>query len=205
MLETQVNYSFDRYTWEYEFYLGDLKFEDSVTHSYRLICDNPYYIYNSNYNAHFVCDGTYWVDFESDSIQETQVYKCGDDCYDIFLVTDATEKLKFKSIGGINTNYKDVKVSVVLQTTQEISQWLTSWAYDCKSDTTADVLMFAFIFFILLCMWLLTVFIMKVPIITIVVNVGFAIFGMALIGCNSYIGGILIILAFLFTVYEVLT
>jgi len=186
--------SVDRYTWEYDFYLGDDKFLESVSHSWRLTCSNSYYITQTVEFPHFICfDAFQWVDFNSKDLQVFNVFSCGVGCWDIITEMKPNNKVKFSSIGFQN---EFIEAAVI-----EVSSGTTSTARpeylqlgECPIDSLPETVIFIFIITLGLAGSIYLKIYIKIPIVSLMYNLSVGIAsGFALVSCSPLLGGVLIV------------
>lgn len=109
--ESNVKKEKFKYTFEYEFNDNSMnrKFKVKTNKKLDFI---PYK--RSGYYGHFVIDDTYYLDFESDNINDTIVKKISDNEYDVYIsLKEESKYIKFKSIGMLNCNNKIVKFEII--------------------------------------------------------------------------------------------
>lgn len=195
---------FDRTKFKFKYDLNGYN-ADTITHIYKLECDNIYYIpeETSGYKAHFVCyDSVTWVDFENPDIISYEVVECGEDCWEIETISNTNEDVEFNSIGGLNFNQEIHTFEVVASLDQEdILPILVGTS--CPDDSLPQVFMYVFLFLIIIVMYMVLKVWVRVPILTITLGaIPLIIYGLSLFGCSVYIAGFFVTLALILIVIE---
>jgi len=188
--ETIISKNKDRYEWQYNFYLGTKKFEETVLHRFKVHCSGLYPI-NSDYKGHFVCwDTRTWIDFENPDIIDYEVFQLEHDTYEIRITMNPTEIVKFESIGGLNSITESTTFEVKAQPGPKDMFGFLS-LNTCNNDSIEDVLLTFFIFIMISVMYWFSRFIVRQPLMTTIICIGLLLYGLSFIGCVEYVGVLL--------------
>lgn len=123
LIDTDYTKKLDRYEFDFNFEKtkGNIVYVEST--------DYLYYLPESRYKAHFVdLTNNYWVDFESDNLQNIQIERINNKKFKVTLDTKTTQ-ITFKSIGDLNYNsktwYYSVEEVIPNVTSNETNQTIT--------------------------------------------------------------------------------
>lgn len=173
----------DRYLFKFEYEYNSEVAE--VIKTYRLQCRQLDLLQHSSYNAHFVCFGVKkWVDFTSPNIKRTIIRTCGTDCYDIELTLKNSDTFIYNSIGTLNENRQIFYFTSSIRPQGFINIFNLGY---CPMNTTAQVLMYIFMF--VLCFvffWFCRTYI-RIPIVTASAGVPFIAFSISVFACNEFV------------------
>lgn len=177
--------SYDRYL--FSFVYDNTLVKDNYTwRKYEVRCSGLYLSENSKYNANFVCfDAEKWIDFESPDIKQTLIYNCGADCYEVQLYMKTTSDVTFQSIGELNVDTQTLTFEVEAAPLVPVN--FLNLGY-CPISTTAQSIMYIFLFGVLMVCWIFCKFILKIPMVTIVTGLGFIGFAISLFYCSNIVG-----------------
>ena len=204
--DIKVTKSFDKYSFEYV--MPSIITKDTVRHVFRLECSNSYYIHDSEYPAHFVCyDALKWVDFDTDSLIDYNIYTCGKDCYTIELFTKPDKNLIFNSIGGLNIIHETKYVSVTTSPLPSAAVPPFDFYFktmECPIDSIQSVMLFAFLFVIIGVFFYMSKFVLRIPFMSLLTCVAGMFYFFTLIACHQAVGIIGIAFCLVTAVYEIM-
>jgi hypothetical protein len=186
---------FDRYVFSYNLTLGTDKGKKASL-SFQAACPGIIEI-PDDYIAHFLCTGSnQWIDFQNPHVTKYWTTSCGTDCYNIFMETDGTEDLEFRSIGGININVESAYINVTQASSDTVLDWMT-----CPSSVQGQMSLWFACLMIMGMLWFCFRF--GLWVIGWLVSLGGIFWSAVYGGCNNIISGftgfffILVCLAFL--------
>ena len=195
----------DRYTIEYNFDLVDYRFQESVTHKWRVLCAKSYYIPTSKYIGHLVCfDSRMWYDAQDDGVlNDVIVSACGDGCFNIIASARVEEIIKTRSVGVLNTFHEVVQFEVinssVAKTYDKNLISFNDWFNydDINTNTTQGVLLFMFLLIIVIALIVFSEY-SQIPALMILTGLVVFFFSILLFTTVSVVFGIVGIVLFLF-------